>query len=52
MKIDLFGFEYWNNSGFGIWLCEIETTNSLRSLFLLYNSMGEWQLQLFFIRVF
>jgi hypothetical protein len=52
MKFDLFGFEYWRGSGFGIWLLAIETDNNIRSLFMLYNSMGGWQLTLLFLRVF
>jgi hypothetical protein len=52
MSFELFGFEYFSGSGFGIWIASIETTNRHRSLFSIHNRGRYWQLTLCYIRVF
>jgi hypothetical protein len=51
MSFELFGFEYFSGSGFGLWIASIETRNRLRSLFCIYNNRGHWQLTLCYMRI-
>lgn len=51
MSFELFGFDYYKGDGYGFWIGTIETIGKHRSLFCLYNNMGEWQLTICYFRL-